>query len=222
MGNSAPTTAPATVTITGGGAPAQMLFATTDIEVTPPMSIKAVPVQNAKIAGFRIGGAAQGMDTSDAMGDWSFMMPGVTPIDGYIAATKAGHRNFRLYPPSPVAADATMPPMLLLNEQTFGLLVQLSQKKQDPENGTVGLAVLDCANIPVSGAMISVKQGTTEYADADHVYDVGQFQPGLYFIFNVPPGATTVTATYNGMTFRAHDIDVIKATTSTTGVKPGF
>ncbi|HEY5923646.1 MAG TPA: hypothetical protein VIV11_18320 [Kofleriaceae bacterium] len=223
MGNSAPATAPADVTITGGGAPAQMLYATTDLQYTPPTTITAVPVENAKIAGFRTGTAAQqGTDNTNATGDWSFMMAGVTPIDGYLTATKTGHRNYRFYPPSPLAMDTTVPPLLLLNNETFNLLVQFSQKDQEAGNGTVGLAVLDCANMPITGAMISVKQGGTEYADDAHVYSLDQFQAGLYFIFNVPPGVTTVTATYNGMALRAHDIAVLAATTSTTAVRPGF
>jgi hypothetical protein len=223
MGNTAPTTAPAQVAITGGGLASQMLYATTDLMYTPPTTITAVPVDNAKIAGFRTGVVAQqGTDQTDAMGDWTFMMAGVTPIDGYLAATKAGHRNYRFYPPSPIAMDTTVPPILLLNDQTFGLLVQLSQKDQEPANGTVGLAVLDCENVPITGATISVKQGAIEYADDAHVYSLDQFQPGLYFIFNVPPGVTTVTATYNGMTMRAHDVEVLAATTSTTAVRPGF
>jgi hypothetical protein len=223
MGNSAPTDAPAEVTITGGGLASQMLYATTDLQYTPPTTITSVPVAAAKIAGFRTGTPAQqGTANTDAMGDWSFMMDGVTAIDGYLAATKTGHRDYRFYPPSPIAMDTTVPPILLLNDQTFGLLVQLSQKEQLPANGTVGLAVLDCANMPVTGAEISVKQGTTEYADDAHVYSLDQFQAGLYFIFNIPPGVTTVTATYNGMAFRAHDVAVLAATTSTTAVRPGY
>jgi hypothetical protein len=224
MGNAAPTDAPAQVTITGGGAPAQMFYATTDVMVSlQPPSLTTVPVADAKVAGFRRGVVAQqGMATTNATGDWSFMMAGVTAIDGYFAATKTGHRDFRLYPPSPIAMDTTSLPLLLLNTGTFDLLVSFSQKTQTADNGTVGLFVVDCANIPIAGATISVKQGSTEYADDAHVYDGSQFQAGLYFIFDVPPGETTVTATFNGMPLRAHDIDVEAATTSTTAVRPGY
>lgn len=39
---------------------------------------------------------------------------------------------------------------------------------------------------------------------------------------HVPPGDTTVNATYNGMTFRAHVVASVADQITTTQVKPGF
>lgn len=215
MGNTAPTDAPATINVAGTA---------NDINVQTRMP---VPVVDAKVDARRTGAPAV-VDTTDtdAQGAWAvtFPNPSTMPVDGFIAASKAGHRSLRLYPPSPLVADLANAPLLMLSDTNFELLRQFAagNKPQSPQNGTVGLLVVDCANMPVANATISVKQGAIEYADAAHTWDASMLLAGTFLIFDVPPGDTTVTATYNGMAFRAHDVGVVAATTTTTAVKPGF
>ncbi len=50
--------------------------------------------------------------------------------------------------------------------------------------------------------------------------DNAMFGGELYF--NVPAGLTNVSATYNNMTFRAHDVTVVAGQMTATAVKPGY
>jgi hypothetical protein len=89
--------------------------------------------------------------------------------------------------------------------------------------------ITDCAAIPVPipGATLSVQQAGANVGDAP--FDVGGLDPmgeGLFLVTNVPASAngiaTTVSATYNGMTFRAHVVASVADQITTTQVKPGF
>ena len=45
---------------------------------------------------------------------------------------------------------------------------------------------------------------------------------GLFLVTNVVPGTTTISATFNGMMFRAHDVAAVADQITTSSVKPGF
>jgi len=214
MGNAAPTTAPATVAISGTAS---------DINI---IAMSLDPVENAAVKAFREGNGGGpdvqiGTTTSDAGGVWSLptVPTSLVPVEGYVEATKTGHRTLRLYPPSPIAADIPQAPLLLIADATFAQIVQFTGNSQNAANGTVGLAVVDCANTPIGGATISVKQNGVEQGTPQ---DLSQVQQGLFLVFDVPPGETVVSASYMGMDLRAHTLEVLASTTSTTAVKPGF
>jgi hypothetical protein len=209
MNNPAPTTATNPVLVAGT---AQNF----DIVAQAP-----VPVADATVGAFQLDGDPIGAnDTSDANGNWDLSVPsGGTPIDGYIQATKAGHRTVRIYPPEPMRADQANIPALLLANGTFNTLVTLANAQQGAGNGTIGMVVLDCVGTPMGGVVISAKQNNTEVGMQQ---DLGLLQEGLWIVFDVPPGETEVSATYNGMALRPHMVEVVAATTSTTVVNPGF
>ncbi len=206
MNDPEPTTAPATVSLSG-----------TANEITANFSFE--PVADAAVRAFKNGNpdTQVGTTQSDANGAWSLpAVPTATmPIDGYIEATKLGYRTSRLYPSEPISGDIAQAPVLLLSTNVFSSLFA----SQSQENGTVALAVLDCANTPIDGAAISVKQNGVEVGTQQ---DLSQFQPGTFIVLNVPPGVAEVGATYMGMTLRAHVVSVVAETTSTTLVRPGF
>ncbi len=210
LGNSAPTTAPATVAISGS---------VNDINT----SMMIVPVADAAVKAFKNGSPDLqiGSTTSDSAGAWSLpaVPTGTIPVDGYVEAKKATHRTVRLYPPSPISEDIPNAPVLLISDSTFSLLVQFTGNTQSDANGTVGLAVVDCANTPIGGATVTVKQNG---ADVGTIFDASQLQDGAFLVFDVPPGDTVVSASFMGMTFRAHNVTTLAKTTSTTIVKPGF
>ncbi|MEO8701478.1 MAG: hypothetical protein ABI867_15635 [Kofleriaceae bacterium] len=214
MANPAPTTATNPVLLTGTAS---------DINVSSQM---LEPVADATIKAFKAGVTAPAaMTTSDAGGAWSLSVASAgAPVNAFVEATKADHRTVRIYPPQDLDASLDNIPTLLLANTTFGLLVQfVAMTTQTAGNGTVGLTVLDCANTPISGATISVKQNDVELVTADNTFDTsGLGQGGAFLVFDLPPGETVVSATFNGMTFRAHTIDVVADTNSTTAVKPGF
>ncbi|MEJ7603899.1 MAG: carboxypeptidase-like regulatory domain-containing protein [Kofleriaceae bacterium] len=212
LGNTPPSNAPATVKLSG---------VASDINLTTRMP---EPVKDADVGAYRNNMKLTGA-TTDAQGAFTLTVdnPSTLPIEGHIRAAKDGHRSLRLYPATPITADLANAPLLLLSDDNFEFVRRyIAMKAQDAGNGTVGLLVLDCTNQPVEGATISVKQGDVELATPLRTWEATALQAGTYLIFDVPPGETTVTATYNGMAFLGHDIGVVMATTSTTAVRPGY
>lgn len=210
MNNPAPTTAPATITLSGTTQNFNLLAM-----MLEPVANAAVVTRNA--ADQMVGAPT----TSDMQGNFTLanLPTQNAPIDGYLEASKQGNRTARVYPPQPMNADQAMIPVPLLSNTTFGLIQQGAGVTQDPANGSVGLVILDCAGTAINGATISVKQGGVEVGEQ---FDAGAFFPGTWFIFNVPPGATEVGATINAMPLRTHTIGSAAATTSGTIVNPGF
>jgi hypothetical protein len=211
VGNAAPATGPNPVTVAGGA---------TDINLQTQM---AEPVAAATVEAFRAGQAQPvATTTTNASGAWTVSLPNAaaTPVDGYVRASKTGHRTTYLYPPAPMAANIPNAPILLLSNTTFSIIVQfVAQTTQAPGNGSVGLAVVDCANMPIAGATIAVTQNG---AAVGNFFDASQLQAGASITFDVPPGKTDINVSYNGTTFRARSIDVFAGSTTTTVVRPGF
>ena len=204
-----PTTAPAMVVASGQ---------TQDLDLAT-QTLKALA--NVDVKAFKIGVNKDTLLTStksDMNGDWmlSLNTTGV-PLDGYLEASKTGQRTVRLYPPNPLAIDLTSVPLLVLAESTFGIIVNFIGGTQEAGNGAVALAVLDCANQPISGATISVTQGGTEVGNQ---HEIAQLMAGAWFVFNVPPGDTIVGATVQGHTLHAHTVKSIADGTTTTIVSP--
>lgn len=211
VANPAPTTGPNPLVVAGGA---------TDINI---QSMMPVPVAMVNVEAFRIGQAPPlAMTMTDATGAWSLSIPNAaaTPVDGYVRAVKTGHRTTYLVPPAPMAANIANAPVLLLSNTTFDIIVQfVANTTQAPGNGSVALAVVDCANMPIAGATIAVTQNG---AAVGSFFDASQLQPGASITFNVPPGQTDVTVSYNGTNFRARAVEVFAGSTTTTIVRPGF
>lgn len=210
MGNAAPTTAPDPLTISGTAQ---------DINIA---SMSLVAVEMATVTAHQAANDAVigTPSVTDVNGDWSITAAsGGIPVDGYVEARKATHRTTRVYPPSPLSANFTGVPILLLSNSNFSFVANFAGVTQMMTHGAIGLVAVDCANTPVQGATISVTQNGMEVGEQ---YDASQLQPGAFLVFNVPAGETTVNASYNNMTFRAHVVDSVAQTTSTTVVRPGF
>lgn len=149
---------------------------------------------------------------------------GGTPLDGYLIATKTGNRTTYVYPASPLTMNQGGVPVIMLTNTLVAALAFVGIN-QAVGNSMLAILVTDCATPPVgiAGATVAVTQNGAPVGDAP--FDASSFDPqgqGAWFITNVPPGATTVTATYNGMTFRSHVVGATADTTTTTQVKPGF
>lgn len=210
MGNAAPTTGPDPVPIDG---------TVSDIDFA---SQSLVPVQDALVSAIKEAGGPGDSDMSDAAGAFTLAVPNQQQValDGHLEASKAGQHPVRLYPPSPLSAPLTGVPLLLLNQATLEFFLGIQGITLDPTKGEVGLVVVDCSNNPVANATPSVTDSNGN--SVGEMFDASMFQEGLFIYFNITPGVITVGATFDGNTFRAHDVDVVASTTSTTAVRPGF
>ncbi len=210
LNNTAPTTASAMVTVSGTANE----FSGMSVAPAAGVSLEAHAVS---------GDAPLGMSgPTTASGAYSIgPIQGVTPVNAYLKATKTGARPTLVYPPQPIVADLGMVPTLMLTDT---LLMQLlgfipGGAPQDAAKGLLVVGVLDCANASIDGATVVVKQNDVAVGT---VLDISQAMAGASFVINVPAGDTLVTATYKGMTLRAHTVKSVAGTDTFTGIRPGF
>jgi hypothetical protein len=221
LNNAAPTTAAATVTISG----------TTQEVSASGMMPTITGVSGATVKACKddcMGQDNLGNVTSGAMGAFTTapLSTGGTPLDGYIDVTRTNDRRTLVYPPSPLVANQSGVPVLMFNNQAFAGLnaILLNPPQNDQNNGLVGIIVTDCMNTPITeGVVVSAKQNNM--AVGNPAFDIGGLAAqgaGTWLIANVPAGDTEISATYNGMNFRAHTIVSVAGATVTTGVRPGY
>ena len=232
MGNSAPTTATANLTLGGtvgevvvnGVTPAVQAAHNATVDVckgtsvtctnTDKLDTKTTPASGCPNTGCPY--------TSDSLAT------GGTPLDIFVKTSKVGDRTTYIYPPSPITASVNNLPAVMFSTaalQALGL-VGISQ---DAGKGMMLLAVTDCANMPITeNVTLSIKQDNQPVQGTSEV-DLGQYIPGTKAIFNVPAGdqttphaATEVGATYKTQALRVHIVTVFADATTATVVRPGF
>jgi hypothetical protein len=167
--------------------------------------------------------------TSDAQGAFTTkaLTTGGTPLDGYISMTHTGDRTVQAYPPYPLTQNLPNVPILTFTPGILQALAIFAGCTQDAAKGMGAVIVTDCMNNRITdgaNVALSLKQGGVEVTGTT-VVDGGTLSPmgaGLFLICNVPPGLTTVNATYMSMTFLAHDMTFTAGTTSETQIRPGY
>jgi hypothetical protein len=216
LGQAFPTTAPAAVDASGTAETLNSSFMLTPVtgatvDACPSASLTC-PANgpNKRLAA----------TTTDMNGNWAFtaLPTAMVPLDLYVKAIKTGELTTYLYPAHPLAATLAMAPMLMLSSTQLGLVSSVAGVTLTPGDSTVVVLVLDCANMPItSGATVTVQQGGT---DVGMQFSSAQAM-GSTIVFNVPPGATTIGASYNGMTFPTHPVNAFANGIVTTAIRPG-
>ncbi len=222
LNNAAPTTATAMVQISGT-AQEVVVQGGTSLAIQPSAGVSIQACKGSPCTGQNNIGTT-GPTTTNGMYMSAVATTGGLPLDGYLIATKTAHRTNRIYPASPLTKNEGGVPVLMLSETLIAQLAFVGIN-QTAGNSMFAVLITDCAAtpVPIPGATLSVQQAGTNVGDAP--FDVGALDPmgeGLFLVTNVPPGDTTVNATYNGMTFRAHVVAAVADQITTTQVKPGF
>jgi hypothetical protein len=161
---------------------------------------------------------------SDAQGAYTMQVPtNGAPIDGYLVATKNGYVDIFLYPSSPFIDNDMGADVNMMTPSNKDFLNSLASGGQTAGKGMIGLQVRDASG-PVTGATISSMPASGAYR-----YNGSNGLPsssatttssdGVAFMFNVPSGAITVTATKAGMTFKAHIVKARADKFTTTSVQ---
>lgn len=218
--NAAPTTATATVQITGLAQ--EISTAGGGISITPSSGV-IVKACKGNCQGPNDLGSSPAT-TSTGVYTTATVTTGGNPVDGYLIATKTNYRTNNIYPASPLTKNEMGVPVIMLTNAQIAQLSLLGIT-QNAGNGMFAVLATDCATPPVqvAGATVTVTQNGTMVGDAPQ--DLGVIGPqaaGVYAITNVPPGATTVSASYNGMTFRTHVVQSVANEITSAQVKPGF
>lgn len=147
---------------------------------------------------------------------------GGVPIDGYLKVSKSTFRTSNVFPASPLSENVMGVPALAFSANAFFGATLFLGINQNPQNGDVGLFVTDCANTPINGATVSVKQNGNDVGQIIDASGISVLASGGFVVFDVPPGDTEVNATFNGMTFRAHTVTTFAGQTTATQIRPGF
>lgn len=172
------------------------------------------------------GSNSLGSGATDGSGNFSLgpITTGGSAVNGYVRMTHTGDRTILAFPSSPFAADTTQPVITFQD-----IIIQFGSQfgcAQQGSNGMVGLLVTDCSGQTIGdGANLTVGVQQNGSNVGDTPIDAGALSGmagGFYLICNVPPGATTVTAKYNTMDLRSHDVDVTAGTTTETIIRPGY
>lgn len=163
--------------------------------------------------------------TSDAQGTYTIQITTTgAPLNGYLLGSQAGKKNNYLYPAGPLVADISGATILMLTQQTFDLAGTLAQVNQTPGMGWIGVQVYTIDNMPVAGVTVSSSPaGTVKYNGSNGLPTANATMTGtdgIAYIFNVPPGTVTISATGGGLTFQSHPVNARADQVTTTLIQP--
>ncbi len=231
LGNPAPTTAAATVTL--AGVAVEVAVTTGGMPQIQASHGATIDVCEGTCAGgtgnFLLDTqttAATGCPATGCPFTTDALSTGGTPLDVYLRVTKSTNRTTYLYPPSPLTANFANVPALTFTNTAIAFLGAVGIM-QDAAKGNLILAITDCSNMPITDTdriALTIKQNGTAVAGTTEL-NAAMFSgmlAGTYLVFNVPPGVIEIGATYKGMTLRAHNVTVVAGATTASTVRPGF
>ena len=211
LGAVLPTTAPATLTVSGQ---------------TKGNALAPTALPGAVVVASRTGTDTLAADTSDTPGFYSLTITtGGTPVDGFIRVTKSGYLPTYAYPSRPLAADLPNNNVLAITSIEFGILGTATNESQAGGNGFVGVVVKDCNGTPLAGATVTTNPPSP---DAVHYNLAGTPSPtatstaadGVAYVFNLPAGNVTVMANAGGHTLRQHIVNARADVITLTEIQP--
>jgi hypothetical protein len=191
----------------------------------------ATPAPGVTISAFRNSNEATAIatTTTDAQGNFSLtVQTNGEALDGFLKAEKTGLKITYLYPPYPLMMDYAMAPVIMVTPSTYDTLSTIAQANQQPGKAVVALVVTDGTN-PVAGAMVSSTPASTPVPRYNAM--VGSFvlpsttatstyTDGIAYLFNLPEGQVTVSATKTGQTFASHGLKAWADQLTTTVIVP--
>jgi hypothetical protein len=209
LGAALPTTAPATINVTGR---------ITQNAVAPTALAGAEVVAST-------GTNTLAADTTDTPGSYALAIAtGGTPVNGFLRVTKSGFIQTYAYPARPFAADSANNTVLAITSNELGLLGTLAGQSQTAGNGFVGVVVRNCAGTPLANATVQTTPAGTAVrynaAGAPSSTATSTAADGVAYVFNVPAGDVTVMATANGHTLRQHVVNARADVITLTEIKP--
>ena len=158
-----------------------------------------------------------GMTMTDANGDYSItVQTHGESIDGFLQATLTGYLDTYLYPPYPLTMDFSNASIIMVTQGTYEALSNLTQSDQQAGNGLIGLVVTD-GTTPLAGAMVSSNPASpnmTRYnamvgtLTLPSTMATSTYTDGVAYLFNMPPGQATVSATHPTMMLASHGLKV--------------
>ena len=209
IGQALPTTAPATIAVTGQ---------------INSNALSPSPQPGAVVSAFRTGDTTTlATATSNTPGFYTLqVLTGGAPVDGYLRVTHSGHIDTYGYPSRPLAADA-VDNVLLITSSELGALGTIVGVPQTAGNGFMAVIVQDCSGTPLAGATVTTTPAGTVRYDAGSgpsATATSTSTDGVAYVFNVTPGNVTVHATASGHTLRQHVVNARADAVVLTQIQP--
>jgi hypothetical protein len=206
----APNQTPITLTISG---------------VAEELSITGrTPLANVTIEAYARGSATLlGTTTTNVQGAFSITVTSNGPLDGYLKGRINGRLDTYLYPPAPLESSLSNLAVLMVTQGILDAATTLAGANQSPENGLVGVMVLNASSQPVAGATVSSTPAGQVRYNANNLPSssaTSTSSDGIAYIFDLPPGDVTVSATGGGLTFPSHSVEVRAGVVTTTLIHP--
>jgi hypothetical protein len=196
-----PTTAPATITLTGS--------------VRSPTITGSDPVIGAQV---EVVGASGTIASATTASDGTFTVPvstGSHPVDGHLKVTASGHLDAYWYPAVPMAGDVSVGELESFTSTILGLLGLSVGISLDNTKGQVFVHVVDCNGVAISGATVGATPapGSLFYIAAQRpsASATATDSDGEALLINQTAGSVTLTANSGSTALRSH------AFTSTAG-----
>lgn len=209
LGAPLPTTAPATVTVSG-----QIL----------QNALSPTALGNAIIDAFRTGNpTALATDTSNTPGFYSLSIStGGAPVDGYLRVTHSGQVDTYAYPSRPLFMDL-MTNVLMPTSNELAFLGAAVGVTQAAGNGFIGVVVKNCDGTALAGATVSTNPpGTVKYNSGSTPSSTATStsSDGVAYVFNVTAGNVTVMANASGNVLRQHVVNARANVVTLTEIQP--
>jgi hypothetical protein len=110
--------------------------------------------------------------------------------------------------------------MVMITSTELGFIGDFCSVTQG-SGGAVGVVVVDCDGNLVSGATVDIPGGDVHYLGSGNSCEsTGTGSAGIAFVFNVPAGSATLSASVGSMQLRSHTIDIKAGYTTTAVIQP--
>lgn len=209
LGGTLPTTAPATIAVTGqirAGA------------------LSPGPLSGALVTAYRTGDTTTlDSSTSNTPGNYNLqVLTGGTPIDGYLRVVHSGQITTYAYPSRPLASDLVTN-VLMITSSEFGFLAAAVTVTPEAGKGFIGVIVKNCNGTPVAGATVSTNPPGTVHYNAGTTPSSSATTTsadGIAYVFNVTAGNVTVQANGGGHSLRSHIVNARADAVTLTEIQP--
>ncbi|MEO7793344.1 MAG: hypothetical protein ABIV06_01110 [Thermoanaerobaculia bacterium] len=168
------------------------------------------------------------LDSDTTVADGSFSLSASTggiPLSAYLAIVAASYPSTYLYPADPFAADAVGLGVRAISTSSLSLAYFFAGLGvQTPNTGTTVILVADCDGVPIQGATVAFAPA----AGALRYLESGTPSPsatatdatGAAMGFNAPPGNTSLSALFNGVSLESHSFVVYSSGLTGTLIHP--
>ena len=209
LGAPIPTTAPATVTVSGQ---------------IRQNALAPTALGGAVIDAFRTGNpTALATATSNTPGFYTLSIStGGAPVDGYLRVTHSGQVDTYAYPSRPLFMDLTTN-VLMPTANELAFLGQAVGVTQTAGNGFIGVIVKDCDGATLAGAQVfTTPAGTVRYNSGPTPSSTATStsSDGVAYVFNVPAGNAIVQANAGGNVLRSHTVNARANVVTLTEIQP--